>query len=76
MAIQWNHLDTSQHLPRLRLYALQWIALVPRFGLMFIFLLIRHVQKRNQLQTLADAALQPHTDQDMENKHDDKDNVC
>ncbi len=32
------------------------------------------VQKHNQLQTLADAALQSHTDQDMEHKHDDK--IC
>jgi hypothetical protein len=36
---------------------------------------MRHVQKQNQLQTLADAALQSQSDQDVEHKYDDKDKV-
>jgi hypothetical protein len=43
---------------------------------MFILVVYTHVvQKLNQLQTLADAALQPQTDQDMEHKYDNKDKV-
>ena len=34
-----------------------------------------HVQTHNELKTLADAALQSHTDQDVEHKYDDKDKV-
>ena len=74
MAKQRHHPNTPHHLLHLQIYALQGVALVPHFGLMFIFSLIRHVQKHNQLQTLADAALQSYTDQDLEHKYEDK--VC
>ncbi len=33
-----------------------------------------HVQKNNELQTIADVALQSHKDQNMEHKYDEK--VC
>ena len=43
--------------------------------MLYIFFLIWHDQKPNQLQTLADAALQSQSDQDLEHKYDDKDKV-
>ena len=42
--------------------------------LQFMFILVI-VQKLNQLQTLADAALQSQSDQDLEHKYDHKDKV-
>ena len=75
MAKQRHHLNTPHHLPHMRMYALQSVDLVPQFGFMIISSLTLHVQKPNQLQTLADAALQSQSDQDMEHKHDHKDKV-
>ena len=69
------NIHVSNHTAYMSIHIINVWLLGPLFAIWLFSFCIHHVQKLNQLQTLADVALQSHTHQDLEHKHDDKDKV-